>query len=138
MEDEDAKRGEIQMTNLLHSHLESKKYKRSYELFWSEKFKAGIINFKNRDLTGALKKTKGQTKGEDDDNEVPLNWINIKDTRKCLTREQMMEASSSSLKKLLYDIDTSRTIKIFEEQMNIDDEIPKDSYAETQNPANYS
>ena len=50
----------------------------------------------------------------------------------------MMEPSSSSLKKLINDIDTCRTIKIFEKKMNIDDEIPKCSYVETQNPANYS
>ena len=68
MKGEDAKREEIQMTSLLHSHLESKKCKRSYELFRSEKFKAKIINFKNRDLTGALKKIKGQIKGKVNNN----------------------------------------------------------------------
>ena len=52
---------------------------------------------------------------------------------KFLAREQMMETSCSSLKKLLNNINTNRTIKIFEEQMNINDEIPKDPYIETQN-----
>ena len=64
---------------LFHCRFKSKKYKRNYEIFCSEKFINGLKLFNNRHLINALKLIEKIKEDNSPDMIIPQDWIVIKD-----------------------------------------------------------
>ena len=105
----------------MHTILKSKKYKISYEVFWSEKFLCEIKKLNNRHLTNMLKQIKSEKLEEDKSENITRDWLIIKEISKTKSEGELKEMWLQLSKQLFENIETDAIVKGFESQLNLEE-----------------
>ena len=113
--DESAKRQpDVQF---MHIRLKSRKYKVSYEVFWSEKFIHDISTLENRHLTTMLKQIKLGKLEDDSSKDITQDWLIIKNLTKDRDEGDLKEMWLRLNKQLLESTETDAIMEDFESQL---------------------
>ena len=104
----------------MHTILKSKKYKISYEVFWSETFLCEIKKLSNKHLTNILKQIKSEKLEEVKSENITRDWLIIKEISKIKSVGELKEMWLQLSKQLFENIEAGAIVKGFESQFNLE------------------
>ena len=119
-------------TKLFHCRFKSKKYKRNYEIFCSEKFINGLKLFNNRHLTNALKLIEKIKEDNSQDMIIPQDWIVIKGMKEQYANDKIDEAWILSRDQLWSKIEAGIVTRDLDKQLNLEEIKSEESEMEHQ------